>query len=72
MIEPNRNRASRLNLGKGFSSSFEIPSLIEAQKSSFKDFYDGGIHTNAIGSEKCSKFFAEYMINHYDFIDMRG
>ncbi len=42
MIEPKRNRASRLNLGKGFSSSFEIPSLIEAQKSSFKDFYDGG------------------------------
>ena len=40
MIEPRRNRASRLNLGKGFSSSFEIPSLIEAQKSSFKDFYD--------------------------------
>ena len=42
MIEPRRNRASRINLGKGFSSSFEIPSLIEAQKSSFKDFYDGG------------------------------
>ncbi len=42
MIEPKRNRASRLNLGKGFSSSFEIPSLIEAQKSSFKDFYEGG------------------------------
>jgi len=42
MIEPKRNRASRLNLGKGFSSSFEIPSLIEAQKFSFKDFYEGG------------------------------
>ena len=42
MIEPSRNRASRLNLGKGFSSSFEIPSLIEAQKYSFKDFYDNG------------------------------
>lgn len=42
MIEPKRNRASRLNLGKGFSSSFEIPSLIEAQKTSFKDFYEGG------------------------------
>ena len=42
MIEPKRNRASRLNLGKGFSSSFEIPNLIEAQKSSFKDFYEGG------------------------------
>jgi len=42
MIEPKRNRASRLNLGKGFSSSFEIPSLIEAQKSSFKEFYEGG------------------------------
>ncbi len=42
MIEPKRNRASRLNLGKGFSSSFEIPNLIEAQKSSFKEFYEGG------------------------------
>ena len=37
-----------------------------------RDFYDGGIHTNAVGSEKCSKFFAEYMINHYDFNDKRG
>ncbi|KKP55908.1 MAG: DNA-directed RNA polymerase subunit beta, partial [candidate division WS6 bacterium GW2011_GWF2_33_92] len=42
MVEPKRNRASRLNLGKGFSSTFEIPSLIEAQKTSFKDFYEGG------------------------------
>ncbi|MDY0097330.1 MAG: DNA-directed RNA polymerase subunit beta [Candidatus Dojkabacteria bacterium] len=42
MVEPKRNRASRLNLGKGFSSSFEIPSLIEAQKTSFKEFYEGG------------------------------
>ena len=42
MIEPKRNRASRLNLGKGFSSSFEIPNLIEAQKASFKEFYEGG------------------------------
>ena len=42
MIEPKRNRASRLNLGKGFSSSFEIPNLIEAQKTSFKEFYEGG------------------------------
>jgi len=41
MIEPKRNRASRVNLGKGFSSSFEVPSLIEAQKASFKEFYDG-------------------------------
>ncbi len=42
MVEPKRNRASRINLGKGFSSSFEIPSLIEAQKTSFKDFYENG------------------------------
>jgi DNA-directed RNA polymerase subunit beta len=42
MIEPKRNRASRLNLGKGVASSFVIPSLIEAQKISFKDFYKGG------------------------------
>lgn len=42
MVEPKRNRASRINLGKGFSSTFEIPSLIEAQKTSFKDFYENG------------------------------
>jgi DNA-directed RNA polymerase subunit beta len=42
MVEPKRNRASRLNLGKGYSSTFEIPSLIEAQKSSFKDFHENG------------------------------
>jgi DNA-directed RNA polymerase subunit beta len=42
MVEPKRNRASRINLGKGYSSSFEIPSLIEAQKTSFKDFYESG------------------------------
>ncbi|MGI6423299.1 MAG: DNA-directed RNA polymerase subunit beta [Candidatus Dojkabacteria bacterium] len=42
MVEPKRNRASRINLGKGFSSTFEIPSLIEAQKRSFKDFYENG------------------------------
>jgi len=41
MIEPKRNGASRINLGKGFSSSFEVPSLIEAQKASFKEFYNG-------------------------------
>jgi DNA-directed RNA polymerase subunit beta len=42
MVEPKRNRASRLNLGEGYSSEFEIPSLIEAQKTSFKDFFENG------------------------------
>lgn len=42
MAEPKRNRASRIHLGKGYSSTFEIPSLIEAQKISFKDFYESG------------------------------
>jgi DNA-directed RNA polymerase beta subunit len=42
MVEPKRNRASRINLGKGYSSTFEVPSLIEAQKTSFKDFYENG------------------------------
>ncbi|MFA5622642.1 MAG: DNA-directed RNA polymerase subunit beta [Candidatus Dojkabacteria bacterium] len=42
MVEPKRNSASRINLGKGYSSSFDIPSLIEAQKISFKDFYESG------------------------------
>lgn len=42
MVEPKRNSASRINLGKGYSSSFDIPSLIEAQKTSFKEFYESG------------------------------
>ena len=42
MAEPKRNMASRINLGKGTPTSFEIPSLIEAQKTSFNSFYEGG------------------------------
>lgn len=32
-----------------------------------KDFYDGGVHTNAIGAEKCTRLLGDYMTEHYDF-----
>lgn len=35
------------------------------------DFYDGGSHTNASGSEKCTAFLGEYLAQHYDFADKR-
>lgn len=37
-----------------------------------EDFYDGGVHTNAIGSRKCSTYFAEYISHNYEFTDKRG
>jgi DNA-directed RNA polymerase subunit beta len=42
MVNPKRNTASRVNLGKHFSGSFEFPNLIEAQVRSFQDFYENG------------------------------
>lgn len=36
------------------------------------DFYDGGGHTNALGSEKCTAFLEEYLIETYDLPDKRG
>lgn len=36
------------------------------------DFYDGGSHTNALGSEKCSFFLGQYLAENYDFEDKRG
>lgn len=36
------------------------------------DFFDEGIHTNAIGAEKYTKYLAEYINNHYVFEDKRG
>lgn len=36
------------------------------------DFYDGGVHTNAIGGEKCTEFLAAYIKGHYTFTDKRG
>ena len=42
MIKPQRNRSGRLDLGLGYSSGVDFPSLIEAQNASFKDFYENG------------------------------
>ena len=42
MISPKRNKASRLNMGLDYSGDFEFPSFIEAQKRSFKEFYESG------------------------------
>ncbi len=37
-----------------------------------RDFQDGGGHTNAVGSQKVSRYFAEYLKEHYDLTDHRG
>lgn len=42
MIRPKRNKAGRLNMGLDYSGEIHFPSLIEAQTTSFKDFYDNG------------------------------
>jgi DNA-directed RNA polymerase subunit beta len=42
MVNPKRNSASRLNLGKHYSGDFDFPNLIEAQVKSFQDFYENG------------------------------
>ena len=42
MVNPKRNSASRINLGKHYSGDFEFPNLIEAQVKSFQDFYNNG------------------------------
>ena len=42
MIKPQRNKAGRLDLGLNYSGGIEFPNLIEAQISSFKDFYENG------------------------------
>ena len=43
MIKPQSNRSGRIDLGLGYSSGTEFPSLIEAQNASFKDFYATGL-----------------------------
>jgi DNA-directed RNA polymerase subunit beta len=42
MVNPKRNSASRINLGKNYYGDFEFPNLIEAQVKSFQDFYENG------------------------------
>jgi DNA-directed RNA polymerase subunit beta len=42
MVNPKRNRASRINLGKSYYGNFQFPNLIEAQVKSFQDFYENG------------------------------
>lgn len=36
------------------------------------DYYDGGSHVNASGSEKCTAFLGRYLKEHYAFTDRRG
>ena len=36
------------------------------------DFYDGGGHTNSLGSGKCTAFLEEYLIETFDLPDKRG
>ncbi len=42
MIKPQSNRSGRIDLGLGYSSGTDFPSLIEAQNASFLDFYKVG------------------------------
>jgi len=42
MVNPKRNSASRIDLGKHYSGDFKFPNLIEAQVKSFQDFYENG------------------------------
>lgn len=36
------------------------------------DYYDGGSHVNASGSEKCTAFLGNYLTEHYALTDRRG
>ncbi len=36
------------------------------------DYYDGGSHVNASGSEKCTDFLGSYLTEHYALADRRG
>ena len=36
------------------------------------DYYDGGSHVNASGSEKCTAFLGSYLAEHYVLADRRG
>ncbi|MCR5503129.1 MAG: SGNH/GDSL hydrolase family protein [Lachnospiraceae bacterium] len=36
------------------------------------DYYDGDGHVNAMGSEKVSRYFGEYLKEHYEFTDHRS
>ena len=37
-----------------------------------RDFSDYGIHTNAVGAQKCTVFLGEYLRSHYDLPDHRA
>ncbi|MCR4595316.1 MAG: SGNH/GDSL hydrolase family protein [Lachnospiraceae bacterium] len=36
-----------------------------------RDFSDYGVHTNAVGAQKCTVFLGEYLRDHYDLTDHR-
>ncbi len=36
-----------------------------------RDFSDYGVHTNAVGAQKCTVFLGEYLRDHYDLPDHR-
>lgn len=37
-----------------------------------RDFSDYGVHTNAVGAQKCTVFLGEYLRSHYDLPDHRA
>lgn len=49
------------------------PEYLENMNFNFEeDFADGGVHTNAVGSEKVTKVFGQYLSEHYELPDHRG
>ena len=58
------------------SSGFELLNLNdyydELQIDFQTDYYDYGGHVNALGSEKCTAFLEQYLLEHYNWTDKRG
>ena len=57
------------------SSGFELLNLNdyydELQIDFQTDYYDYGGHVNALGSEKCTAFLEQYLLEHYNWTDKR-
>ncbi len=70
--QKNFNYCEQIILESGYDFLNMNEAIDEMEFDFAEDFYDGGIHTNAIGSRKCSQFFAEYILRQVEFDDKRG